>query len=174
MLTKTAIEQFFLSEKNAGLIFIIAGVVTIITAIIFLLFIKTNLYKGMAIPLILVGIAQLAMGYSPYSKSDKHRIDTVYAFDMNPEKLKTVELPRMQKMVNSVKLFLGIELAVLLVAIVLIVMNKQHVDSMSSKSLWLGVGIALAIQALLFISVDLFVLNNARKYTAGLEQFAKG
>ncbi|PVD49640.1 hypothetical protein DC498_23825 [Terrimonas sp.] len=174
MLTKTAIEQYFLSEKNAGLILMIAGAVAILTAIAFLIFIKTNMYKGMAIPLILLGIAQLAMGYSPYSKSDKQRIDNVYAFDMNPDKLKTTELPRMQKMTNSVKLFLGIELAALVTGVILIVVNKQNADSLPSKALWQGVGIALAIQALIFFSVDLFVFRGAKKYTAGLEQLAKG
>lgn len=174
MLTKTDIEQYFFSEKNAGLILMIAGAVAIIAAIAFLIFIKTNTYKGIAIPLILMSIAQLAMGYSPYSKSDKQRIDNVYAFDMNPDKLKTAELPRMQKMIHSVKLFLGVELAVLLAGVILIVVNKQTADSMPSKPLWQGIGIGLAIQALIFFSIDLFVFKSAKKYTAGLEQFAKG
>ncbi|MFT3749169.1 MAG: hypothetical protein QM768_12665 [Agriterribacter sp.] len=174
MLTKADIEQYFLSEKNAGLILMIAGVIAIIAAIAFLIFIKTNMFKGIAIPLMLLGIAQLAMGYSPYSKSDKQRIDNVYAFDMNPHKLKTAELPRMKKMLASVKLFLGIELAVLLAGIILIVVNKQNADGGPSKDLWQGVGIALAIQALIFFSIDLFVFKGAKKYTAGLEQFAKG
>ncbi|MCC6288396.1 MAG: hypothetical protein IT249_10970 [Chitinophagaceae bacterium] len=173
MLTKTDIEHYFLSEKNAGLILMIAGAVAIIAAVSFLIFVKTNAYKGMAIPLILLGIAQLVMGYAPYNKSDKQRIDNVYAFDMNPDKLRNEELPRMQKMLGSVKLFLGIELAVLAAGIILILMNKQQADTISSKALWLGIGIGLAIQAFIFFAVDLYVLKNAKQYSAGLEQFAK-
>lgn len=173
MLTKTDIEQYFLSEKNAGLILTIAGLAAIIAAICFLIFVKTNTYKGIAIPLILLGIAQLVMGYSPYSKSDKHRIDNVYAFDMNPGKLKTEELPRIHKMLGSVKLFLGIELAVLVAGIVLILMNKQEAYNISSKALWLGIGIGLAIQAFTFFSVDIYVLKYAKSYASELEQFAK-
>lgn len=173
MLTKTDIEQYFLSEKNISLFLLIAGAAAIIAAIVFLIFVKTNLYKGIAIPLIILGIAQIIMGYSAYSKSDKHRIDNVYAFDMNPGKLKNEELPRMQKMQGSVKLFLGVELAVLVAGIVLILANKNDPGGIASKALWLGIGIGLCIQALIFFSVDLFVLKNANRYTAGLEQFVK-
>ncbi|MFT3948855.1 MAG: hypothetical protein QM763_17965 [Agriterribacter sp.] len=174
MLTKTDIEQYFLSEKTAGLILMIAGAVAIIAAVSFLVFVKTSTYKGIAIPLILLGIAQLVMGYAPYNKSDKQRIDNVYAFDMNPGKLKTEEIPRMQKMLSSVKRFLCIELAVLAAGIILILVNRHDAGNTSSKAFWMGAGIALAIQSFIFFSVDLFVLKNAKQYSAALEQFAKG
>lgn len=173
MLTKAGIEQYFLSEKNAGLMLMIAGAVAIIVAVVFLVFIKANMYKGIAVPLVILGIAQLVMGYAPYSKSDKHRIDNVYAFDMNPGRLNTEELPRMQKMTGSVKLFLGIEIAALALGIILILTNRHDANTISAKGLWLGIGIGLAVQSLIFFSVDLFVLKNAKRYTAGLEQFEK-
>lgn len=174
MLTKTDIEQYFLSEKNTGVFLLIAGAIAIIVALVFLLFIKPSIYKGIAIPLIAIGIAQVVMGYAAYSKSDKQRIDNVYAFDMNPDKLKSVELPRMQKALGSIKLFLGVELAVLAAGIILIIMNKQYAEpAASTKAIWFGAGIGLAIQALVFFSVDLFVLNKSRTYTSALEQFAK-
>lgn len=174
MLTKTDIEQFFLSEKNTGLFLLIAGVIAVLAAIAFLVFVKASLYKGIAIPLIIIGIAQLIMGYAAHSKSDKQRIDNVYAFDMNPDKLKTEELPRMQKMMHSIQLFLYIEMAALAAGIILILINRQYAnDGITSKAVWFGAGIGLAFQALVFLSVDLFVQRNARHYTAGLEQFSK-
>lgn len=173
MLTKADIEQFYFAEKNTGLFLLIAGAVAIIAAIAFLIFSKANLYKGIAVPLIVLGIAQVIMGYSAYSKSDKLRIDNVYAFDMNPDKLKNTELPRLQKMIGSVKLFLGIELAVLVAGIIIILTNKSGAANIASKTLWQGIGIGLLIQSLIFFSVDLFVLKSVKGYTSGLELFVK-
>ena len=172
MLTKTDIEQFFISEKNISLFLMIAGAVTIIAAIIFFVFVKTNLYKSIAIPLLVLGALQLFMGYSAYSKADKMRIDNVYAFDMNPGKLKTEELPRMHKMIDGVKLFLYAEIAVLLIGIIVTVMNRQTADAVPTKTLWMGIGIGLMIQAFIFLCVDAMVLQHAKKYTAGLEKFS--
>lgn len=173
MLTKADIEQFYFAEKNTGLFLLIAGAVAIIAAIAFLIFSKANLYKGIAVPLIVLGIAQVIMGYSAYSKSDKLRIDNVYAFDMNPDKLKKMELPRLQKMIGSVKLFLGIELTVLVAGIIIILTNKSGAANIASKTLWQGIGIGLLIQSLIFFSVDLFVLKSVKGYTSGLELFVK-
>src|SRR6185312_12228264 len=110
MLTKTDIEQYFMAEKSAGLFFLIAGIAAISVSVAFFIFFKTNIYKGMAWPLVLLGLIQIIVGYKIYTDSDHQRIDNVYAYDMNPAKLKSVELPRMEKAVKSITVFLWIEL----------------------------------------------------------------
>lgn len=169
MLNKSAIEQYFLAEKNAGLLFLIVGLMSIALAIVFYFFLKTEFYKGAAYVLIVTGLVQAGVGYSVYSLSDKQRIDNVYAFDMNPDKLKTVEIPRMQKALSGIKLFLGIELVLLVAGIVLFIKNKSPHDGM--YSLWTGVGIALIIQALLLAGADYFAYKRAKTYFDGLSTF---
>ena len=85
MLTRADIEKYFLAEKQTGLIFIVIGVVAILLAIGFFFYWKTSLFKGMAIPLLIFGLLEAIAGYTIYNRSDKQRIDNVYAFDMNPE-----------------------------------------------------------------------------------------
>ncbi|MFT3704252.1 MAG: hypothetical protein QM802_17930 [Agriterribacter sp.] len=152
MLSKTDIEQYFIAEKNAGLFFLLAGIAAVCIALAFFIFFKTNLHKGMAWPLLILGIIQAIVGYTIYSRSDQQRIDNVYAFDMNPGKLKSQELPRMQKAVKSISLFLWIELITLIVGISLLAVNRQffsHNSAAPYNALWLGVGIVLIVEALL-------------------------
>ena len=100
MLTKSDIEKYFIAEKQESLLFLIIGIIAIICAIVFILFLKNNFWRGAAVPLIIVGLIQCIVGFTVYNRSDKDRASNVYAFDMNPQQLKQKELPRM-KAVNK-------------------------------------------------------------------------
>jgi predicted membrane channel-forming protein YqfA (hemolysin III family) len=96
MLTKTDIEKYFTAEKNESLLFIIIGVAAIMVAIVFFFYLKTNWYKGAAIPFVVVGIMHLVVGSIVYKRSDGDRKRIVYAYDMISVDLKTKEIPRME------------------------------------------------------------------------------
>jgi uncharacterized membrane protein len=70
MFTKTDIEKYFNAEKSESLLFIVIGIVSIITAISFVIFLKTNFYKGAAIPLMAIGLLMGVAGFTVYNKSD--------------------------------------------------------------------------------------------------------
>ncbi|MGB4883646.1 MAG: hypothetical protein WBP01_01300, partial [Ferruginibacter sp.] len=97
MFTKADIEKYFLAEKNAALFFLILGIVAILASVIFFAFIKTNWYKGFAVPLFIIGIIQGVVGYQVYKTADEYRKDNVFAYDLNPAKLESQEMARMQK-----------------------------------------------------------------------------
>ena len=173
MLTKTDIEQYFIAEKNAGLFFLVAGIVAIALAILLLVFLKGNVCKGLAWPLIVLGLLQAIVGYSVYSGSDKQRIDNIYAFDMNPGKLKTAELPRMQKAVKAITVFLVLELLAFIAGIVLLWMNRRFLSGtlFSSGTIGLGVGLALVFQSLLMAAADFAAYRRSVQYTGQLQSF---
>lgn len=174
MLTKADIEQYFMAEKSAGLFFLIAGIVAVCISVAFFILSKTTLYKGMAWPLFILGLIQVAVGYTIYSRSDQQRIDNVYAYDLNPGKLKSTELPRMQKAVKSISVFLWIELITFIIGVILLIVNRQffsHTSSLPYNSFWLGVGIILIIEALLLAGADLMAYKRGKEYTYKLEQF---
>lgn len=175
MFSKTDIEQYFIAEKNAGLFFLIAGIVAIVIAIALFIFLKSNLYKGLAWAFIVLGLIQAIVGYTIFNRSDKQRTDNVYAFDMNPGKLKTVELPRMQKVVKSITFFLWLELLTLIIGIILIWMYRRFLtgSDFSAAPLWLGVGLALVIQSILMAAADLSAYKRSAKYSLQLENFVR-
>ncbi len=97
MLTKTDIEKYFIAEKQESLVFLVIGMVAVLLALDFLFCDKIARLPGAALPLLILGLIQAVAGYSVYVRSDDQRISQVYAYDMNPDQLKTIELTRMRK-----------------------------------------------------------------------------
>ncbi|HRP55104.1 hypothetical protein [Agriterribacter sp.] len=173
MLTKADIEQYFIAEKSAGLLFLILGIAAVLIAVVFFTFLKSPIYKGAAWPLIILGALQAGIGYTIYARSDKQRIDTVYAYDMNPGKLKSEEFPRMEKAIKSITIFLALEFVLLVVGIVLIWANRLFFVNVQPKgsAFWVGIGLVFIIQSLLLSGADYLAYKRGKEYIAKLEHF---
>jgi hypothetical protein len=169
MFTKADIEKYFIAEKSESLLFIIIGAAAILLAILFFFLLKTNWYKGAAIPLIVVGLMHLVVGYTVYKRSDEDRLQNVYAYDMNPSLLKTKEIPRMEKVSSNFVIYRYIEIILLLAGLALFFYLKNDVD----KSFWVGLGLALAIEAAVSLGADYFAEARAKVYTKGLKEFTQ-
>ena len=115
--TKTNIEKYFIAEKQESLLFLLIGIAGLITAIVFFFFLRTNFYKGAAIPLLVIGLLLGIVGYTVYKRSDEDRKRNVYAYDMNPSQLKDKELPRMKKVIQNFTIYKWIEIATIPISI---------------------------------------------------------
>jgi membrane protein YdbS with pleckstrin-like domain len=169
MFSKADIEKYFLAEKSLSTVFMILGAIAIVVAIVFFFVMKTGFYKGGAIPFILIGVFQLYMGYSAYSRADEQRKSAVYAYDMNPAELKEKELPKMETVVKRMTVFIVIEAILLLAGIILFLYFKKD----ASQVFWAGLGMALAIEALLCLGVEISVKTKTADYVKGLSAFTK-
>ncbi|HEX4851238.1 MAG TPA: hypothetical protein VFV08_10545 [Puia sp.] len=170
MLTKLDIEKYFVAEKSESLIFLIIGIVAIAVSIFFFLSLKTNFYKGAAIPLLIVGLIQVVVGYTVYARSDEQRISNVYSYDMDPGKLKSEELPRMKAVNKRFIQYRWIEIALLIIGIILILSHRIEI----AKNYWAGFGITLALQAAIMLGTDYFAEKRADVYARKLESFIAG
>jgi 4-amino-4-deoxy-L-arabinose transferase-like glycosyltransferase len=166
MFTKTDIEKYFAAEKLESLFFIIIGIVAVILAIIFFFFLKTNFYKGVAVPLLLIAAIQITVGYTVYKRCDEDRKRNTYAYDLNPGELRLKEIPRMEKVNSNFILYRWIEIALTICGIILLFLYKENAD----KKFWYGIGVGLAIQALIMLSLDYFAEARAKVYTNGLRE----
>ena len=70
---KADIEKYFISEKSASFAIVIIGVVAIVLALVFFFYLKTNWYKGVAIPFIIIGLLHVTAGYTVYKSCDEGR-----------------------------------------------------------------------------------------------------
>ncbi|MBS1932687.1 MAG: hypothetical protein JST96_01725 [Bacteroidetes bacterium] len=165
MLTKADIEKYFLAEKHESLLFLIIGIVAILLAAGFFFFWKTNFAKGAAVPLLVIGLLQAAAGYVVYARSDSQRIDNVYAYDMNPMKLKNEELPRMKTVNRNFLIYRWVEIVFVITGLIFIVLYKN----VPEKSFLFGLGVTLAIQAALLFGADFIAAKRAAVYTEQLE-----
>ncbi len=169
MFTKAEIEKYFLAEKQESLVFMAIGMTAILIAAIGLFLWKTQAWKGAAIPLIVIALIQIVVGYTVYKKSDKQRTGNVYSYDMNPSKLIKEELPRMQTVNKNFVIYRYVEIAFIITAIGLIILFKSNID----KQFWFGFGIALALQASLMLGADYFAEQRAKIYTDQLKSLTK-
>jgi hypothetical membrane protein len=167
MFTKTDIEKYFIAEKQENLLFVILGVAAIVIALVGLFYWKTQFWKGASIPLILIAVIQIIVGYTVYAGSDKQRIDMVYAFDMDPSKLQNEEAPRMEVVNKNFVTYRWIESILFVAGIALALVYRTNPD----KNLIVGIGVALAIEAAVMFGADFIAEKRANNYIIGLKAF---
>lgn len=175
MLTRSDIERYFVAEKQESLLFLIVGIAAIVFAIVCISFLKTSFWKGAALPLLIVGLIQVIVGFTVYKRSDEDRIRNVYAYE-SPSELKAKELPRMEVVNKNFVIYRWVEIALLVIGIALIVKFKEPLNNTTNwggNSFWYGLGVFLAIQSALMLGADYFAEKRALHYTKLLTEFVK-
>ena len=167
MLTKADIEKYFMAEKHESLLFLVVGLAAILLALIFYFSIKTPVYRGAAIPLIIFGLIQAIAGYTVYQRSDDQRINQVYAYDMNPGQLKSVELARMTRVNRNFNIYRRIEIGGVVTGVLLILIFRNA----PKAHFWVGLGLALAIMTAELYIADYIAAKRALLYTGQLKEF---
>jgi uncharacterized membrane protein len=167
MFTKADIEKYFNAEKAESLLFLGIGVAGIITALVFFFYLKTNFYKGAAIPLALVGLLLGVVGYNVYARSDEDRKRNVYAYDMNPGELKEKEIPRMEVVMKNFIMYRYTEIILALIGIGLFIYFRKNTD----QQFWSGLGIGLFAMAILALGADYFAEKRGYIYLNGVKEF---
>lgn len=169
MITKTDIEKYFIAEKQESLVFLIIGISAITLALIFYFAVKSNVYRGAALPLLVLGLIQAIAGYTVYVRSDDQRVSQVYAYDMNPDQLKTVELTRMRKVKSNFSIYRWFEIGLFIIGILLFFVFRSQPE----KAYWMGFGLALMLMSAELFTADLIAEKRAEKYVSLLEDFNK-
>ncbi|MEP7163465.1 MAG: hypothetical protein ABI741_02165 [Ferruginibacter sp.] len=169
MFTKADIEKYFIAERSESLLFVFIGIAAIVLAVVFFFFLKTNLYKGMALPLVLIAVLQITVGYTVYKRSDGDRKRNIYAYDLNPSELKGKEIPRMEKVIKDFVLYRWIELILLIVGLLMVFLYRSNIE----RDFLYGLGVGLAIQAFIMLGADYFAEARAKEYTKGLKEFTQ-
>jgi hypothetical protein len=164
LLQKANIEHYFDAEKTESIVFICIGAIAIGAALTSGLYFKSKWTMGLAIPLITVGIIQIAVGLSVYRQADKQRTNAVYAYDLDPAFIRDSEVPRMKKVVTNFKYYRYAEWAFVLIGIGLV----AFVSTQSSHSMWNGIGWGLAAQGLVLLVLDYFAEKRGNIYLANL------
>lgn len=167
MLTKTDIEKYFLAEKQSALMILIIGAVAILIGLIFFFIFKSSLFKGAAIPLLALGIMECVVGYSIQKRSDDDRVKLVYAYDMNPQQLKTEELPRLQDVNKKFIIYQAVEVGFVLAGIILMLLY----NGISERSFWVGFGLTLVIQGVLLFGMETMAAQRAKEYSRKLSAY---
>jgi membrane protein YdbS with pleckstrin-like domain len=163
------IYKYFITEKQESLLFLVVGIVAVLLAVVFWFFIKSNpnFFKGAAIPLLAIGLIQVIVGYSVYSRTDKQKADIAYNIGMEPVAyVKQTEQPRMKTVMKNFIIYRWVEIACIIAGLVLIFLYRLNPD----KSFWYGFGVTLAIQAFIMLGTDYFAEKRGKVYADELEK----
>ena len=161
-------ESYFKQEQIESLIFIILGILSICLALIFLGIIKYSFFKGMAVPLLLIGLTQLTVGSIVYLRSpeDKYRVTQMLINERS--KIKTEEIPRMEKVMQNFTVYKWIEIVLILASIILLIIFYS-----SPQTYWKGLALGLLIQAIIMLSLDVLAENRGQVYIEQLQKISK-
>ncbi len=161
---KQHIETYFQAEKSESLIFISLGVLAITLAGWFWFSAKPEFYRGMAWPLLLVGVIQVVVGGSVYVRAPRDIKTVTQMTETAPDKIKSVEIPRMKTVMKNFVIYRYSEIALMMVGLALILMNKDI-------NFWKGVGAGLFAQATVMLLADYFAEKRGKVYIQQLMDF---
>ncbi len=165
MKSKQFIYTYFKSEQIESLLLLAIGLITMTEALYFLWgYNFREFYKGLAWPLLWVGIVEVAFGASIYFRSvvDVRKVEGY--FNEDPHKLKSEELPRMKKLMKNYVVYRWFE-AFLSVAGVLLIIGMN-----STSDFWMGIGTGLWFQGGVMLVSDYFAERRGAVYIKGLEE----
>ena len=127
------------------------------------------MYKGAAIPILMIGLLQLTVGYTVFSRSDAQRKDIVYNMDLNPDAIATQEIPRMEKVMRNFVIYRWVEIVLLAAAFAGVFLLRNQPD----KLMLYGVARGLSVMAAIALLADYTAEKRGAIYLNGLKDFVQ-
>jgi len=165
MKSKQFIYTYFKSEQIESLLLLAIGLITMTEALYFLWGKNFSLfYKGLAWPLLWIGIVEVAFGASIYFRSvvDVRKVEGY--FHEASDKLLSEELPRMKKLMKNYVIYRWFEAGLAVTGVLLIIFMNHTSDY------WMGIGTGLWFQAGVMLVSEFFAEHRGAAYIKGLEQ----
>jgi len=160
------IVKYFNGEKAESYIFILTGVIALAMALYFILVLKSSFWKGVAIPFIIVAMLEFIVGYTIVTRSSKDNTRVETFIQKEPQNVKILEIPRMEKVMSNFVIFRYAE-------IVLIILGIALMYSSVYDTFWRGLGLGLFIQASIVLCLDFFAERRGHVYVEYLKEFAE-
>ena len=156
--------KYFNGEKAESYIFILIGVIALAMTLYFIFVLKTAFWKGVAIPFIIVASLEFIVGYTIVTRSPKDIIRVETFIQKEPLSIKTLEIPRMEKVMSNFMVFRYAEIALIILGIALMY-------SSMNDTFWRGIGLGLFIQASIVLCLDFFAERRGHTYLEHLKEF---
>lgn len=160
------VVKYFNGEKAESYIFILIGVIALAMALYFIFVLKSSFWKGVAIPFIIVALLEFIVGYTIVTRSPKDIIRVETFINKEPQSIKKLEIPRMEKVMSNFVIFRFTEIA-------LIILGMALMYSSINDTFWRGIGLGLFIQASIVLCLDFFAERRGHHYMKYLKEFSE-
>ncbi|MBK7553363.1 MAG: hypothetical protein IPI55_01840 [Flavobacteriales bacterium] len=162
----THIEAYFRAEKAESLLFLAIGIAAIAFAVFAWMKWNEPFVKGMAVPLIEIGLIQMTVGGTVFARTDKQvsALNAQAAHDA--QAYRDAELPRMEKVMKSFTAIKWTEIVFVLTGIGLLMLT-------STDGFWKGLGLGLMLQGSVSLTLDVFAEKRGAEYITAVEQLSE-
>jgi hypothetical protein len=155
------IAAYFSAERDESMLFMAVGALALAASAYFLLVLRKPFFNGMAITLSVVAALQIIVGITIYQRSPLDTARVQQMVQSAPQKIKSEEVPRMLKVILNFKIYLGVELSLLVLSIVVLLVS-------SPGTIIRGAAMGLAIQAVFTAVLDLAAMRRGDAYLTWL------
>ena len=169
MFKQIDIENYFSAFKNEQCLLMIIGAMAFIVAIIFYVALKTNWYKGFALPLAVFAMLNIGAGFSNYSKADALKVRNVYNYDLHPELLKTKELPRLKEMNQNFTVLIYVNISIIFAAAFIFFYFKKK----AGNEYYMGMAASLFLVAVLSVAIYAVMKSRSKNYERRITEYTK-
>ena len=156
------LEAYFAAEKAESLVFMAFGLCAVAFSLFALWRLRDPLFKGMAIPLLVVRLIQAVVGATVYTRTDAQVAALKAQYEAAPTSFKTQELARMDTAVCSFTVYEIVEAMFIVVGLALALMRR-------ARRFWRGFGLGMLLQGALMLPADLLAEDRAAAYVRQIE-----
>ena len=153
-------NQYFREEKVESLIFGIVSILLIVLSCYLFFGVKSSFSKGIATVLLVSGLTGCIVGGTVFFRTDQQVRELTSLFKNNPNGFLQKELPRMEKVMKSFKMYKFIYLVSFLCALSFIYLLKVEY--------WQGLALGLLVFGTLGMIIDLVAERRGELYLNAL------
>ena len=169
MFKQSDIEKYFSEFKNEQVFLMVLGGVALIIAVVFYGTLKTNWYRGFALPLAVFALLNIGAGFSNYKKADILKVRNIYNYDLHPELLRTKELPRIQEKKQNFTVLIYVNTSIIFAAAFIFFYFKKK----EGNEYYMGVAASLFLLAVLSVAIYSVLKSKSKEYENGIIEYTK-
>lgn len=151
------ISTYFSAERAESLLFMAVSALALAASAYFVLVLRKPFFNGMAVTLSVVAVLQMIVGVTIYQRSPQDTARVQQMVQSSPKQLQSEEVPRMQTVIRNFKIYLGVELALLILSIAVMALSTP-------AGFMRGAAIGLALQAVFTAALDLAATRRGDVY----------
>jgi hypothetical protein len=159
--------DYFTGEKSESFLFLVLGLVGLAMCIYIFVSCTFPFWKGFAVPLALVSVLEIVVGATLIYRTPKDVMRVENYIQNEKLKIKTDEIPRMEKVMKNFELFRYMEIALIVVGMLVFFVFQKN-------EFWKGLGLGLLIQSSIVLTLDGFAERRGSVYLEFLKSIGNG
>jgi hypothetical protein len=169
MFSPNDIDNYFNAFRHVQVFLMLLGGVALLLACIFYIGLKTQWYKGFALPMAVFAMLFLGAGFSNYEKTAQLRIRSLYNYNLHPDQLKITELPRVQELEQNLDILIYINICIVAASFFIFLYFKKK----RGNEYYMGAAASLFLMAVISTVVYYIIIKSTDTYIAGIQQYTE-